>query len=44
MHTSPAVLLHPGNVTADFGMSLLSSIESEILTCFIFAFGSGGHL
>ena len=40
--TSPAALLDPENVA--FGISSLSSIETEILRYFICTSGYGGHL
>ena len=42
-HTSPTVVLYPQNVGIAFGISLLSSIEAQILRYFICTFGNGGY-
>ena len=44
VHNSPTELLDPENVSVDFGISLLYSIEAEILRYFICTSGNGGHL
>ena len=44
VHTSPAVLLDIENMGAAFGISLLSSIDAEILRYVLCTFGNGGHL
>ena len=44
VHTSPTELLDPETVDVAFGISLLSSIEAEILRYFICTSGNGGHL
>ena len=43
-HTSFAELLDPENVGVAFGISLLSSIEAEIMRCSILLPVFGGHL
>ena len=42
--TSPTGLLDPENVGVAFGVSLLYSIEAEILRYFICTSGNGCHL
>ena len=44
VHTSFTELLDPENVHVAFGISLLSSIEAEILHYSICTSGNGGHL
>ena len=44
VHTSFTELLDPENVDVAFGISLLSSIEAEILRYGMCTSGNGGHL
>ena len=44
VHTSSAVLADLENVGDDFGISLPSYIETEILRYFTSTSGNGGHL
>ena len=44
VHTTTAKLLEPENVGLAVGISLLTSIEAEILRYFICTCGNGGHL
>jgi len=44
VHTSSAVLMDPEHVGVAFGISLLSSVQAEVLRYFLCTSGNGGHL